>query len=322
MIAVCICTCGRNAELRACLEAVAAALHAHPPGGGALVVVADNAPGGGAEDVVAELAARFPCPLVAVREPQPGISFARNTVLREALARGADAVACLDDDDVPQPDWLHHLEAAWRASGAELVFGGWNWCADVRLAPWQEDLKIFRTPAFEGTNRWGLPSGAGTFNVLVARPLIERLAARGPVFAPEFALSGGEDVDFMIRAVGAGATHAVAPRSVVLRSWDAERLTFAGVMRRAFRVGNLRALHDRNHDDPRRWRKKRRRIARALLAEVASLPWRLGSRKRLAAWAFEVTRLAGEVYGRWFGGRFQYYAAPRRRAVAGGALTR
>src|SRR5690606_429303 len=105
-VAVCLCTCARPEPLAECLAAIAAALRAHPEPGLVAVVVVDNAPGGRAGAVCAEAAAALPVPLRVVEEPERGISFARNRAVREALAAGADAVAFLDDDDLPHPDWL------------------------------------------------------------------------------------------------------------------------------------------------------------------------------------------------------------------------
>jgi succinoglycan biosynthesis protein ExoM len=307
-IAVCLCTCARPALLRECLTAVAAGLRAAPPPDATLALfVVDNRPDGRAAAVCDALRETLPCPLRFAEEPEPGISFARNHALREALAWGADLVAFLDDDDLPEPDWLARLVARQRATGADLVFGAWRWPGDLALRPWQRDVKFFRPADFTALNRFGLPAAAGTYNVAIGRTLLERMAAEGPWLRPQFALAGGGDTDFFVRAHRGGARHALATDSRVVRRWEPARTTFAGVLRRAFRVGNTSALQDREALEPRAFRHKRRRVALRLARLLVATPLHLAPSRRFARHAFEIARLSGDAYGRWWDGRFRYY---------------
>lgn len=310
-VAVCLCTCARPEPLAECLAAIAAALRAHPEPGLVAVVVVDNAPGGRAGAVCAEAAAALPVPLRVVEEPERGISFARNRAVREALAAGADAVAFLDDDDLPHPDWLARLLARARETGAELVFGGWVFSTAEPLRGWQRDLKLFRAPDLAVTNRFGLPAAAGTYNVLIARRLLERMAAAGdhPPFAPALARTGGSDTDFFLRARASGASFAIAPDSLVTRRWDASRTTFAGVLRRGFRLGHSNALHDRAVLPPERQRHKRRRVALRLARRLLATPLHLLPPRRFARHAFDVARLAGDAAARFGERRYLYYGS-------------
>src|SRR5690606_5741127 len=123
-IAICICTCERPAALRECLEAVDRALRAAPPRDAELaLVVVDNRPDGRAAAVCDALGANLPCPLRFAEERERGVSFARNRAVSVALAAGAELICFLDDDDIPDPDWLARLVARQRETGAELVFG-------------------------------------------------------------------------------------------------------------------------------------------------------------------------------------------------------
>lgn len=307
-IAVCLCTCARPTLLRECLAAIAAGLRAAPPPDATLAVfVVDNRPDGRATAVCDALRETLPCPLRFVEEHERGITFARNRAVTEALAWGADLVTFVDDDDLPDPDWLARLVARQRATGADLVFGAWRWPADLALRPWQRDLKFFRAADFEAFNRFGLPAAAGTFNVALGRPLLERMAAEGPWFRPQFALAGGSDTDLFVRAHRSGARHALAADSRVVRRWEPERTTVGGVLRRAFRVGNTSALQDREALDPRAFRHKRWRVALRLARLLVATPLHLAPSRRLARHAFEIVRLAGDAYGRWWDGRFRYY---------------
>ncbi|MCL4686312.1 glycosyltransferase family 2 protein [Myxococcota bacterium] len=312
-VAVCLCTCDREALLRECLAAVAHALRTAPPDAEVTVFVVDNRPGGGAAAVCEALRTEFPCTLQYAAEPERGISFARNRAVAEALAWGADFVAFLDDDDLPDADWLLRLLARQQETDADLVFGTWRWPADFALRPWQRDIKFFRAADFEKRNRFGLPAAAGTFNVAIRSALLERMAADGPSFRRQFALAGGGDTDFFVRAHAGGARHAVALDSRVTRRWEPARTTLLGVLRRAFRVGNTSALQDRETLDEPRWRRKRRRVVLRLARALLVTPWYLLPSRRFARHAFLLARFSGDAYGRWIGGEFRYYDGERSR---------
>jgi glycosyltransferase involved in cell wall biosynthesis len=307
-VAVCVCTCDREEPLRECLAAVAQALRLPLAASEVAVFVIDNRPDGRAKAVCEAARPQLPAPLHFFEEHERGISHARNRAVGEALAWGADLVAFIDDDDLPTPEWLARLLDGARASGAELVFGAWRWPAEQVLKPWQRDIKFFRTKDFEERSRFGLPAAAGTFNVGIRRELLERMAKDGPWFRLEFALAGGGDTDFFVRAHGSyGASYAMVKDSIVLRRWDAGRTTFLGVLRRSFRMGNNGAMQDREVLDERRLRRKRRRIWFRLARLWLTLPLHLLPTRRFARHAFEIARLSGDAYGRWWGRRFQYY---------------
>lgn len=60
--------------------------------------------------------------LGTARATEPGLSNARNEAVRAA---GADVVAFLDDDAIPDPEWLEHLASHWRSAPREMaVIGG------------------------------------------------------------------------------------------------------------------------------------------------------------------------------------------------------
>ncbi len=315
-VAVCVCTCDREALLRECLSAVANALRTAPPAAEISVFVVDNQPGGGAAAVCDALRSELPCPLRYATEPERGISFARNRAVTEALMWSANLVAFIDDDDLPDPDWLLRLLERQQESGADLVFGAWRWPASFALRPWQRGIKFFRPADFRKRNRFGLPAAAGTFNVAIRRSLLEQMATEGPPFRRQFALAGGGDTDFFVRAHASGASYALAEDSLVVRRWEPARMTLSGVLRRAFRVGNTTALQDREIMDAAQWRRKRRKVATRLARALLVAPVHLVPSHRFASHAFDVARLSGEIYGRWFGAAFGYYDGIPPRASA------
>jgi cellulose synthase/poly-beta-1,6-N-acetylglucosamine synthase-like glycosyltransferase len=93
-VTVAVCTRDRAEDLESCLASLAA--QRSPPDHEILVV--DNAP---ADDRAAEVARRAGARYV--REPLPGLTFARNRALREAKG---ELLAFVDDDARPDWGWL------------------------------------------------------------------------------------------------------------------------------------------------------------------------------------------------------------------------
>ena len=104
------------------------------------------------------------------------------------MCLGADCVAFIDDDDLPEPDWLLHLIEKARATGADIVCGAINPVVDEKLPEWFKRSPLFDVPGHHSQTKFGVPRGIGTGNVLIKRKLLERLKTMGPVFSPEFAL--------------------------------------------------------------------------------------------------------------------------------------
>lgn len=324
LLAICVATCGRPALLERLLQRLAEIDFAATAPPGTFLVVVDNSPDGGARAICEGRREALGLPLRFAEEPTRGISFARNRALRVAFAHGADFVAFLDDDDLPRHDWLGPLLAAQAADGAELVFGCWELPQEPFRGPLR-DAKFFRAPDVSRINRYGLPQWAGTYNVLIARALLARLAPDGVAFAPELALIGGSDTDLFIRAARGGARIAAAPTSLVVRGWDAGRCTWRGVLRRAFRNGVSHATMERRHLAPgafkRRFRKGLVGAGRAY-ARLLVVPLMLirGDAERRTRILLDAARRTGALWV-YAGGGFRYYAGAGRAALPLRGLT-
>jgi glycosyltransferase involved in cell wall biosynthesis len=81
----------------------------------AVVVVVDHNPG-----LLSALRADYPHYIVVPNEMKRGLSGARNCGLSAAAT---PVVAFLDDDAVPQPDWVARLAQAYEAAGGQYVLG-------------------------------------------------------------------------------------------------------------------------------------------------------------------------------------------------------
>ncbi|MEP0963285.1 MAG: glycosyltransferase [Roseobacter sp.] len=71
-----------------------------------------------------------------VLETEPGIPFARNRAAKEAIARGDDLLAFIDDDEIVAKDWLVQMVDGYRA-GEAILLGG-----PRRIAPPLDGLSI------------------------------------------------------------------------------------------------------------------------------------------------------------------------------------
>ncbi|HKZ52456.1 MAG TPA: glycosyltransferase family 2 protein [Candidatus Acidoferrales bacterium] len=105
-----VCTRDRPQELDRCLEALARLNYPRFD-----VLVVDNAP---SDTRTREVAAR--CEARYLLEPVPGLSRARN---RGARACESDLVAYLDDDAIPEPDWLSALASEFADPKVMAVTG-------------------------------------------------------------------------------------------------------------------------------------------------------------------------------------------------------
>ncbi|MFO1067211.1 MAG: glycosyltransferase [Geminicoccaceae bacterium] len=302
-VAVCVCTCRRPQQLDRLLRRLAEADLA----AARILVVVDNAPGGDAGAVCERLRGQLRLPLRFAEEPVQGIATARNRALEVALRDGVDRVAFLDDDDLPEPDWLRQLVSVADATGADLVFGSARAPADVVVPRHLRRVDPLASAPLERLNRYALPGSAGTHNVLLSRRLVEALRAQGPVFRADLGRTGGSDTELFVRATRQGLSWAAAPGSVIVTGHDPARMTVTGVIRRAYRHGVTQVLVDRIHRPDAATTSQLPSAAWQLVRSVATLPMSLLPPDRLVAQLCKVARAAGKLQA-LRGRRFSYYS--------------
>jgi succinoglycan biosynthesis protein ExoM len=305
-IAICICTCDRVHSLQQLLSVLSEMeLGSLDPEDELFFAVVDNQPDGRAQAVCDQVRACLPSPLYFAEEPERGISFARNRAISTALAYGAEFIAFIDDDDRPRPDWLVQLVDRQRVTEADLVIGRWQ-VPDNLVPESLRGIKFLKPRELDRMDRWGLPSWAGTCNALISRRVVEHLGQAEPVFRPEFALTGGGDTDFFIRARVAGFSVAVAPDSVVFFNWDPGRLTWRGVLRRSFRLGSASMHLYRVHRSASDCDRKRREARIEVLRQSIALPGSLFKPRKLAKRLSRIARSLGVLHAH-AGRRYRYY---------------
>lgn len=127
-----------------------------------------------------------------VRQEHQGIAVTRN---RGALESLADLIAYIDDDCVPDKNWLRNLVETMRLTGSDVV-GGRSYSKDNKLQYSQHLVDRFGTIYFDkdtADNKNTFLS-LNTLNMLVKKKVFEK------VKFDSYYISYFEDVDFCIRA--------------------------------------------------------------------------------------------------------------------------
>lgn len=313
-VAICICTFNRP-ELLARVLGVLRNLHT-----GTLrpeqisIIVVDNNPDSRVAAVCDRLRGQLPVRLVLIAEKRRGISFARNRAVAEALRAGFDFLAFIDDDDRPETDWLDELVQKQRETRADIVCGAIPAVVDPRWPAWLKNSPLFAPSGAKTETKFGIPQGIGSGNVLIDCRLLARLKTAGPVFSPAFALIGGSDTEFYIRAKRSGAKITTAEKSIIHRHYGGRRITFRGLMVYALHRGNYSAHILKVHGTPQQIRERLLKAVKKLSMGMMQLPACALSKTALAAKLYQIGIEAGFFYG-FMGGnilKFSHHASSGR----------
>jgi glycosyltransferase involved in cell wall biosynthesis len=239
-VCVCACTYRRPDGLANMLDGVARQTFSTMPRPILHVVIADNECSDRTQEICAEFERQSGIPVTYVREPRRGISFARNACL-DSIPDGFEFFASIDDDEIPEPDWLERLLEAQAATGADVVQGAVYPVFAEGTPSWLIEGQYFGRPrrAWIGT----IPKmeehqelkQAGTGNALVSTASISSPTLR---FDPELALTGGEDTMFFRLLQAAGGRIVYAPKARVGEYIPPERATPWYRLTIEFRIGN------------------------------------------------------------------------------------
>ena len=241
-LGVVICTYNRAVSLGATLES----LYAGYAGTEAVDVrVVVNACTDDTLAILADSRARHagsPLNLAWVEESVPGKSHALNTALREYKN---EALCFIDDDQSTEAGFLEaildaltshpeddifcgRLWPAWDGSEPSWVHAAEPWAIPIRPFP-EYDLgaESFRLP-----HDHRLPSGG---NITVRRRVFDGIGGFATDLGPRgHDLSGGEDHDFLSRAVAAGFHIRYLPAARQLHAIDAQRMGKVYLLKKSF----------------------------------------------------------------------------------------
>jgi glycosyltransferase involved in cell wall biosynthesis len=216
-VTVAICTRNRPDDLAMCLESMMRV--DHPP---FEILVVDNAPSSDATELLVRN--RFPG-LRYVREPRPGLDWARNRAILEA--RG-DILAFTDDDCVVEPGWVGAIARTFAEDSEADVLTG-------LVVPYEleTDAQVlfersggfgrgFRRTWFAVDRERGLPweyCGAGQFgtgaNMAYRRSIFDELGVFDPALDVGTVTNGGGDLEMFFRSLVEGHTLVYEPAAIV-----------------------------------------------------------------------------------------------------------
>jgi glycosyltransferase involved in cell wall biosynthesis len=273
-VSVVVCTYNGSATLRECLEGV---LTLHYPDY-EVIVVSDGSTDGSAE------LAREHDGVRVIETPNRGLSAARNTGLEAA---DGEIVAYLDDDAVPDPDWLKHMAATF-ANGPFAAVGGPNVLPPGSGAVAQCVANAPGGPTHVLVSDREAEHIPGC-NMAIRRDALREIGG----FDPQFRVAG-DDVDVCWRLLDSGQRIAFSPGAVVLHH---RRRSILAYLRQQRGYGKAEALLERKHPDK--------------YSAVGHVDWagRLygnGAAQHRGGWRWRV------YYGGWGTAFYQSLYGPRR----------
>lgn len=218
-LTVAICTKDNPQELNTCLTHLLSLLSSELKAAFEIIVI-DNAP---SDDLTKKLVASLPG-VRYVREPKPGLNFARNRALQEATG---EIIAFIDDDVIIDKYWLRGIEKAIAEHPDAAAYTGL-----VLPAELETDAQILfeKRGGFEKsfeTIRYGrtlpghpfYPCIGGKFgtgcNMAFRRQVLLELEGFDEALDTGASLPGGGDTDMFYRVVRAGYPLIYEPRILV-----------------------------------------------------------------------------------------------------------
>lgn len=262
-VAVCIATYQRTELLRDLLAALARLTFKKIRAPDIEIIIVDNDNSRSAENV-REIHG-FPWTIRYVCEPVRGIASARNRAIAEAA--GANFLAFVDDDELPETRWLDELLWAQCEFQADVVSGPVLPAYNTAVPKWVRNGGFFRRPIFRSGEVVKLCS---TNNVLVRSSVLSKVSG----FDELFNLTGGEDTHFFLRVRECGFRMIFSREAIVYEPITEKRANVPWLLRRGYQSGNSWALCERKikpRDSATRGLKGIGHICRGLAHALVSL---------------------------------------------------
>lgn len=192
------------------------------------------------DEQVADFAARMPGHIVQYQlEPRIGISHSRNCALNHAVNNGHDFLVFVDDDEIPEPNWLIELFAEQQRESLDIVG------SPVRPMPIDGQLSIWQKFVWSGLDQLASRSErksrrrwkngkAGGIKVATGSWMgrLDFFRETGLRFDSCLGLTGGEDWHLYAKAKTLGARTGWAPDAIVYETVPHCRLTLGYHFRR------------------------------------------------------------------------------------------
>lgn len=235
-VAVCICTYRRPQVLASLLERMKVVAETARDVATIGVVVIDDHIEQSSRDVALAESSSFELGIDYRCTGSGNIATARNAALQGGCDLG-DFLVLIDDDCVPEREWVAELVRIQRSTSADFVSGR---CFD-RPPPgapsWLVDEPFLDDPP-------EIPDGEAVTMGYVKNLLLSAAAIRrhGLHFDPHYGELGCEDAMFFYAAEAAGIVHHHAHRALVSEEVPAHRATLEYQLRRWFWYGTTESL--------------------------------------------------------------------------------
>lgn len=238
---MCICTAGRNEQFAHLLDRIAdqSSIDA---GRTHRVVVIDNNARPEVEGELARWEERTHIQTVYRHVGTRNLAVVRNEALRQA-AHLAPFAALVDDDELPEKDWLQNLFRTQETTGAPVVIGPVRAVYPAGTPEWFVACGAFELREY--------PEGARLSEGITGNALLDMrvICDRGLCFDERLGRSGGEDQVFFRQAHATGVDIRYAAEAVVYEPVVPERLRLRWVLARELRKGTTLGWIARNHPD-------------------------------------------------------------------------
>ena len=236
LVSICVTTYKRPQGLKRLLQGLAKLTFEKVDRPDIEVIIIDNHNEGIAAQVCQELQQDFPWILKTDVEYQRGVTYGRNKSLSLADPK-TEAIAILDDDEVPVPNWLDELLWVQQEYNADVVTGTvLPHFIDEEPAEWLIKAGFFHPPRFPtGESR----DVAFTNNVLVRAEVLRQY---NPVFDNRFALTGGEDSHLFMRLHQAGYKIVWADDAIVYDWLPSDRTKPKWILERCRHIWSIGSL--------------------------------------------------------------------------------
>ena len=195
------------------------------------VVVVDNDAHASARDVVLRAKEKCPLDIEYYIEPERNISLARNLSIR--MSHG-ELVALIDDDELPDRDWLLMLYKVLISSGSGGALGPVLPHFDTPPPPWLLKSGLLDRTRFPTNSPLVNPRYLRTGNALLWKRLFLE-GERG--FDPKYGRSGGGDAVFFLAKIAEGKSFIWCDEAVVSETVPPERQRLIYHVKRALTRG-------------------------------------------------------------------------------------
>lgn len=227
-ISVCVRTYKRPDGLRKLLQGLAAQKHLETP---FEIIIVDNDASGSGREIVEQEQKNMPgIPITYDIEPAKNMAKVANRVTKSAKGKW---IACIDDDEIPDPEWLIHYHTTLKKYDADGVFGPVIPLLPEKTAGWIYSGGFFN----RSRHKTGTPVPRGEVrigNVFFKASLI---MDKEEPFDTSFGMATEGDSRFFTGLLNEGARFVWCDEAIVHETVPPSRTTLRWLLQRYFRGG-------------------------------------------------------------------------------------